>query len=90
MQVYTEPAPAERPNIERQASSAAVYAFVGKFGNSVLAFPITLLLVKGLSVQDYGAYSLFISLLYFASVCTNLGTTLLSVRSSVCSRTTQQ
>ncbi len=61
-------------SIARRAFTATLYVYLGKFGNSVLTLPITLLLVKGLSVQDYGAYGLFGSILFFSSVFTNLGT----------------
>jgi O-antigen/teichoic acid export membrane protein len=61
-------------SIGRRAFNASIYAYVGKFGNTLLAFPVTLLLVKGLSIEDYGAYSLFVSMLFLGSVLTNLGT----------------
>ena len=63
-----------RQNMNRRALVATAYAWVGKYGNSIIAFPITLLLVKGLTVQEYGTYSLFVNMLFVASIFTNLGT----------------
>lgn len=62
----------ERP-LGRRAIVASAWAYGGKFGKSLLAFPITLLLVNQLTIEEYGSYNLFISILFFTSVLSNLG-----------------
>mgnify|MGYP001157111781 CR=1 FL=1 len=61
-------------NIDRKAYLASLYAYFGKFGNSIISFPITFLLIKHLTPGDFGAYNLFLSMIFFSSILTNLGT----------------
>ena len=61
-------------HLRDRARSAGAYAILGRLAVSLIAFPTSLLLVKGLSVEDYGVYSLIGNLVYIASMITNLGT----------------
>lgn len=61
-------------NIDRKAYLASLYAYFGKFGYSIISFPITFLLIKHLTPGDFGAYNLFLSMIFFSSILTNLGT----------------
>ena len=61
-------------HLRDRARSAGAYAMLGRLAVSLIAFPTSLLLVKGLSLEDYGVYSLIGNLLYVASMITNLGT----------------
>lgn len=66
--------PFKAGSVERRAFTATIYAHAGKFGNSLLSFPITFLIIKALSEEDFGAYNIFLSVLFFSSILSNLGT----------------